>query len=119
QAGGHDHHRKIDPAGDGHRDDDIDLLEAKNLTPLLRVATDDASLGQRRVEVDDVGHHRGADDPGGEQDALGAVEARSEQVLDDLASIRIRVEDLEREGNHDDADHPDDDGLETPEASLL
>ena len=34
---------------------------------------DHPPLGQRRVQVDDVRHHRRADDPGGQQDALGAA----------------------------------------------
>ena len=40
-------------------------------------------------------------------------------MLDHLAPVRLRVEDLEREGENDHSDHPDDDGLETPEAALL
>ena len=42
------------------------------------VAPDDAPLREGRVEVDDVGHAGRAEDPDGEQHALGAVEAGHE-----------------------------------------
>ena len=54
-------------------------------------------LGQRRVQVDDVGHHRRADDPGGEQDALGAVKPGMNRCVGDVAGVGLRVEDLEPE----------------------
>ena len=45
--------------------------------PLVVVSPDDPALGQRRVQVDDVRHHRRPDDPGGQQDALGAARSRA------------------------------------------
>ena len=57
---------------------DVDALEAQQLAALGVVARPDAVLGQRRVQVDDVRHHRRAEDAGGQQHAVGPVEARDE-----------------------------------------
>ena len=64
-------------------------------------------------------HHRRADDPGGEQDALGAGEAWDHQVLGDFVRRRLGVEQLEREGGDDDADQGGDPRLEPAKAHLL
>ena len=118
-AGGDDHHREVDHARERERDHDVDLLEAEDLLLLLVVAADDPPLGQRRVQVDDVRHHRRADDPGGEQDALGAGEAGDEEVLGDFAAVGVGVEELEDEGGDDDADQGGDPRLQPAEAHLL
>ena len=83
--------------GERHRDHHVDLLEAQDAPPLAVVATDHAALRERRVEIHDVRHHGRAEDPGREQDALGAVEAGDEQVLRDLSAVGIGLKDLERE----------------------
>ena len=76
----HDHHREVDHAGERHRDHHVDLLEAEDAPPLAVVSPHDPALGERRMQVDDVRHHGGADDPGRQQDALGAGEPGHEQV---------------------------------------
>ena len=73
-------HRDVDEARDAHRDDDVPTLEAKDLFLLLGGRAHHAALRERRVQVDDVRHHGGAEDAGAKQDAFGAVEARDEQA---------------------------------------
>ena len=93
----HDHHREVDHARDRHRDHHIDLLEAEDAPPLVGVPPHDPPLGQRGVQVDDVRHHGRADDPRGQQHALGAAEARHQQVAGHIARVGAGIEDLERE----------------------
>ena len=78
--GGRREHGQVDEAGDAHRDHDVHHLEVKDLSPCLLVRADDPLLGQRRVQVDHVRHHRGAQDARGEQDGLGAIQVRDEGV---------------------------------------
>jgi len=88
-------------------------------TPLAVVPAHDPPLGQSRVQVDHMRHHRRADDACGEQDALGAREARREQVFGDLAAIRMRLEDLKGKSQNDDPDHRHDARLQPAKALLL
>jgi len=53
-------------------------IDAKLEAALAVVGGRHAPLGQRRVQVDHMGHDRGAEDAGGQQDALGSREARDE-----------------------------------------
>ena len=119
EGGGHDHHREIHGAGDRHGDHYVDPLEAEDLALLTFVTPDDPALRQCRMQVDDVGHDGRPDDSRGQQDALGSGESGYEHVLSDLPAVRIRLEDLERKGGDDDADHPHDYGLEAAEPLLL
>ena len=95
-----------------------DELEAEDAPLLLLARADDAVLGERRVEVDDVRHHRRAEDPDREQDALRALEA-GDETLRDLRRIGIGEEDLRGERDHDHADERRDHGLEPTEAARL
>ena len=97
-------HREVDEAGDRHRDDDVDPLEALNALLLRLVSADNAVLGQGRMEVDDVRHDRCAQNPRRDEDRLGALEPRHEDVLDGFRRARLREEDLEGEGDDDHAD---------------
>ena len=115
----HDHHREVDHAGERHRDHDVDLLEPRMRRRSLVVAAHDPALGERRVQVDDVRHHGGADDSRREQHALGAAEPGPEQVARNLAGGGVRVEDLEPERDEHDPGQNRDPGLEAPEAHLL
>ncbi len=63
----HRHHRQIDEAGDGHGDGHID---PGGMQPLADRALILRVLGQRRVQVDDVGHHGGTEHPSGQIDGL-------------------------------------------------
>ena len=97
-------HGHVDEPGDAHRDHDVDPLEMKDLAPSLGVGPDDSFLCQRRVEVDDVGHHGGAEDAGGEEDRLRTVELRHEGPGRDRAPVWLGAQDFQAEG---DDDHPD------------
>ncbi len=105
-------------AGDAHRDDHVDELEVEDALLLLLGDPDDPVLRERGVQVDDVRHHRRADDPDGEEHALGPVEARDEAARDARAR-RARHEDLQGERADDDADQRRDHGLEPPEPARL
>ena len=70
------------------------------------------------MEVDDVRHHRRADDPDGEEHALRPVEARDEPARD-VRARRARHEHLQRERADDDADQRRDHRLEPPEPARL
>ncbi len=108
-------HAHVDQPGDDHGDDHVDALEAEEALLLARVLPHDAALRQRRVEVDHVRHHRRAEDPGGEQHALRAVEAR-DQTRRRPGRARPGVEHLEGEAREDHADEAGDHRLELPEA---
>jgi len=100
-------HAEVDQAGDRHRDDHIDAPEAVD-PPALQVSLAlDPMLGERRVEVDDMRHHGGAEDPDREIDTARSNEARNETSR----GSRRRgpgEQDLEREGEHDRRDQPRD-----------
>ena len=70
--GGRRHHQHggVDQPGDPHRDQDVDQLVAEDAPLQRRGAGHDPVLRQRRVEVDDVRHHGGAEDAGRQQDTL-------------------------------------------------
>ena len=89
QRRGDDEHRHVRQPGEPHRDRDVDALEAQQAALLLGGRRDDPPLGERRVQVDDVRHDRRAEDAGGEQHAVGALEARDEP-LRGLAARRSR-----------------------------
>ncbi len=61
-------------------------------------------------------HHGRAEDADGEQHRLLALEAGNEQVRHDLAGIGTGEQDLEGEGDHDDAHEPGDDRFDPPKA---
>src|SRR5919107_4651677 len=75
----HDEHARVDCPGDGHGDDHIDQLEAEDLALLLFGLAYYPALREGRVQVDDVRHYRGAEDPGRQQHALGPCEPRCEE----------------------------------------
>ena len=94
-------------------------LEALDAPALRRGAALDPALGERRVQVDDVRHDGRTEDPGGEEQRLGAVEARDDEMPRDLARVRARHQRLEREGDDDHADQGRDHGLEAAEPMAL
>ncbi len=116
---GGDEHAHVHDAGETHRDHDVDPLEAGD--PLLRPLgrAHEAVLGERRVQVDHVRHHRRAEDSDCEEDALRPVEAGHEEAVPDSRRLRMGHEHLEREGDDDDPDQARDHRLEPPEALRL
>jgi hypothetical protein len=75
QPGGQHQHGQVDQTGQPHRDHHVEPLGAQQRLLLGRVGRRDPVLGERAVQVDDVRHDRGAQDPGGEQHAVDALEA--------------------------------------------
>ena len=69
--------------------------------------------GERRVHVDGVRHHGGAEHRGGEQDGVGAVEAR-DQPGQHAAGVGRGDEQTGEEPDRDDGEQPDDHVLEPP-----
>ena len=118
-GGGHDQHRHVDEPGDRHRDHDVDLLEAEDAPALVGIRADHAPLRQRRMQVDHVRHHGRAQDSRGQEHALGVGELRRQQPLHGRGAVGVRVEDLEREAGHDDADEHRDDRFEVAHAAQL
>ena len=73
---GDDQHGEVDQAGDDHRHHHVHPRAAQQHATLALGVADAPALDQRAVQVDHVRHHGRADDPRGEQDAVGAVERR-------------------------------------------
>ena len=115
ERGGDDQHRHVDQARDAHRDAHVDALEVQQPLALAVVARRDAPLRERRVQVDDVRHHGGAEDAGGEQHRVGPGEARDE-ALGGLAGIEADAQRVVEEAEDDEAEQAGDDGLEAPVA---
>ena len=115
---GGDQHAHVDHAGNAHRDEHVDELEAEE--PSLRVVAlrDDAVLRQGRVQVDHVRHHGRAEDPDREQHALRTVEPRDE-AAEHRAGIGVGDEHLDREAGDDHHDQRGDHCFETPEPVRL
>ena len=82
---------------------------------LAVVARRDAVLRQRRVQVDDVRHDRGAEDGRGQQHGVGAGEARDE-ALGGRAGVEADPQRVVEEAEDDEPEQPGDDGLEAPVA---
>ena len=72
----HHHHRHIDQAGDGQRDDDFAVGKSQHLAPLVVVASRHPRLGQAGMQIDRMRHHGGADDADREQQRFGVGELR-------------------------------------------
>ena len=68
----HEQHRHVDQTREAHRRHDVDLLEGEHPLRFLFIRRDNAATRQVRVDVDDVRHHRRADDPDGQQGRAAA-----------------------------------------------
>ena len=86
-GGRHHQHGGVHQPGDAHGDQDVDQLVAEDATLQRWRLHRDAVLGQRGVQVDHVRHHRGAEDAGGQQHALRALEAWLQDRLRRQAEI--------------------------------
>src|SRR5215212_8132644 len=98
-----DEHAGVDGPRYGHGDHHVDPLEAEDLLLLLVGPALYPPLRQGRVQVDDVRHDRGPEDPAGDQHALGARELRSEEPGEDALRRGPGIEHLEGEAQDD---HP-------------
>ena len=74
--------------------------------------------GQRRVQVDDVRHHRGAEDAGRQQQALRAGEARHE-ACGQRSDLDRHPQQRDHEPDDDHGEEPRDRALERPVPALL
>ena len=112
-------HREIDQAGNRHREHDVDPRVAVEATRLAVVARDDAVLGERRVQVDHVRHHRRAEDPDREQHRVAARELRLEHVHRDRPKGWVRVVELGQIAGPDRTDEAGDHRFEGPQPEPL
>ncbi len=76
----HHHHRHVDHARDGERDDDLAVGEPQHAAALLVVAHRRARLGEAGVKIDRVRHHGRADDADREKQRLGIRDLRHHHV---------------------------------------
>ena len=86
----------------------VDALEAQQPLALGVVARRDAVLRQRRVQVDHVRHDRRAEDGRGQQDRVGAGEARDE-ALGRRAGVEADPQRVVEEAEEDEPEQPGDD----------
>jgi hypothetical protein len=70
-------HGQVDETGEGESDHYVEALEAQHPAALGVIAGRHPALGQGRVQIDDVGHDRGADDADGEIELARAAEIRN------------------------------------------
>ena len=113
ESGGHDEHGHVDHAREPHGDHHVGAAEAQELALLGLVASLDARLGERGVQVDDVGPDRGAEDPDREQHAVGAGEGRDEPGREP-ARVDAALHEVVQEAEQDEAEHGRDRQLEAP-----
>ena len=78
----------------------------------------DPVLGERRVQVDDVRHDGGAEDAGGQQQAVGALEAR-DQAGGQVGRHDVDAQHRDQEAEQDHPEQPGDGQLEGPVAAAL
>jgi hypothetical protein len=118
QAGRHEQHAQVDDPGQPETDEHVQPGGPQERPPPVDVTRRHAPLGQRRVQVDDVRHHGGADDAGGQHDAVGAVES-GEEAVDRLACGRAGHRQVVEESEEDDGEQRDDRQLEAAVPALL
>ena len=80
QLRGYGEDRQVGQAGKAERDHDVEALEADQPGALVVVAAWHSALGERGVQVDRVRHHGCADDPDGDVERAGAVQAGDQAV---------------------------------------
>ena len=115
---GNQEHRQVDHSCDAHREHDVDALAAQEPQPLMLRAAQIAALGESSVKVDDVGHDRGAQHPGGEQHRVRALEPRH-QARDRLARVDAAGDQAVEEPEEHDEQHAGDGHLERTRAATL
>ena len=93
--GGHGHHGQVDEAGDGHGDGHIDPGAVQ---PLGHAALILGVLGQRRVEIDDVGHHCRPQHAGGEIDGIAVGQAGEEGAFQQAGQMGAGEDQLDYVG---------------------
>ena len=118
RRGDHEH-RHVDEAGDDHCDENVDARVPVEGLRLVVVPGNDPMLCQRRVQVDDMRHHCGAEDPDREQNGLVALELRQDRMLRDLTQGRMHDPDLAEVTDPDHRDEGGDHRLERAEAVPL
>ena len=116
RRGGHDEHGRVDQPRKAHGDGDVDQLKPEQSPRPLRVARQDAVLGERRVQKNHMRHDRRAQDGRGEQHGL-LWQNGHHGVKGHLAPIRRAKPRFQEIGNGDDAYEHADDGLDLAEAA--
>ncbi len=111
-------HRHVDHARHAHGDQHVEALEAEHAPALVVARRLDPPLGERRVQVDHVRHHGGAEDAGGQQQRVGAREA-GDEARGDAGGVVRHEQRVDEEAEQDHAEHPRDDDLEAAVAAAL
>ena len=116
--GGDEQHGDVDGTRDGERQAHVPPRHPDEVPDALgREARPVAIANERGVEVDGVGHHRGAEHARGEQDRLGALETRDESAHNPRPR-HVVDEEPGDEADRDDGEEPHHDELERPLAPL-
>ena len=118
-GGRHHQHGGIDEPGHPHGDGDVGHLEKKQAALLSRLVGDNAPLGQRRVQKDHVGHDGGAENAGGQQDALRAGELGNDGMIGDLAPVGPAEKGFDDVAEGDDPQQGGDDRLHRAKSAGL
>ena len=88
----HEEHRAVDQAGKPDRDPDVEALKLEDAVRVGAAALWHTVAGERGMQVDDMGHHRRAEDTNREQHAAGPGDLRRDGVEGDLSqSGRARI----------------------------
>jgi hypothetical protein len=72
-TGGDGEHRHVHQAGQAQSREHVQLLEPDHAAAVAVIAARRAVLGQGRMQVDDMRHHGGAEDPGRQIQRAGAI----------------------------------------------
>jgi hypothetical protein len=79
-TGGNGEHRHVHQAGQAQSHQHVQLLEPEQAMAAAFVAAGRAVLGQGRMQVDDMRHHGGAENPGRQVQRARAIEAGHQAV---------------------------------------
>src|SRR5260370_19558100 len=115
----HVEHRHIDEPCQTHSNHHIWDAPAKDTPRFLLTARDDAMLGERGVQVDDMRHHRGPNDTYREEDALRPAQPGNNGMEAHLAPIRTGEEGLDQVTNRNHPHQGRDHGFQTTEPAAL
>ena len=108
----HNQHRRVHESRRAHRDDYVEQFEFVESLQHAWIARDDATLGQCRVQINHVRHHRRAEDAAGEQNAFRAAELWHDRVIRDLSPVCLADKCFGDVTQRDHADERGDDRFE-------
>jgi len=115
-AGGNGEHRHVHQASQAQRHDHVQLLEPEQAVAVAFAAAEHVIFGQGRMQVDDVRHHGGAEDPDRQVQRPSAIQA-GHQAMQRAVHGRAEPEGLVQEAGGDEAEQRDDRLLEAAPAT--